>query len=449
MVFLHMISLYLDRYAHFSIADLLVPFHSTYVKAANLGKWPVALGVFCFYIMITVYLTSLMLQKLPRTVWKAIHYSSYALVLIVSFHAGWTGTDVRALVYRIVALTLIALTTLALIVRIIFPRPAKSLAARVEGRRPNKLHGNVHKLVVKQLNFIADDVLEIKFSRKDEKPLPAWQPGSHITLHLPNGLQRQYSLCGNPDDRNIYTIAVLRVKESRGGSSWLHEQIHVGMQVEVTEPNNHFELEPAPEYVFIAGGIGITPIKAMIASLPPSSQWRLIYAGRTRASMAYVDELASEYGHRVQVHADDVQGGRIDLARHLHDYQGHVYVCGPEPMLENLAQIVPSQRLHFERFVALDRRSQVEKQPFEVVLARSKVEFTVEGDESLLDAIIKHGGALLSSCGEGVCGTCEVRVLRGNPVHLDSVMSDEEKDDLGVMYPCVSRAKSGELILDI
>jgi ferredoxin-NADP reductase/DMSO/TMAO reductase YedYZ heme-binding membrane subunit len=449
MVFLHMFSLYMDKYAHFSIPDLLIPFHSKYTKIASLGAWPIVLGVLCFYILIAVQGSSLMMRRLPRKYWKGIHYSSYALVLVVSFHAGWSGTDVRAIAYRVVAVLLIALTSIALIVRIVFPKPARTLSAKVEGRRANQLSENLQTLVVTKLWEPAEGIRAISFTRPDGSGLSSWQPGSHITLHLPNGLKRQYSLCGDAADQTNYTVAVLRAPESRGGSEWIHTELHVGMSMEISGPHNHFELEPASEYLFIAGGIGITPMKAMIEGLPARRQWNLLYAGRSRSSMAFADELSRTHGKNVTIHADDEVGGRVNLDEVLAGFKGQVYACGPEPLLNALIERVPSDRLHFERFVAVDRSEEAVAREFTVTLQRSNKTFTVAADETLLDALAAQGSPLISSCGEGVCGTCEVRVLRGTPQHLDSVMSDEDKDSLGVMYPCVSRAESEELVLDI
>jgi ferredoxin-NADP reductase len=222
-----------------------------------------------------------------------------------------------------------------------------------------------------------------------------------------------------------------------------------GMEIEVSGPHNHFELEASTEYLFIAGGIGITPIKAMIESLPSRRQWRLLYAGRSRSSMAYADELLEMFGDRVIIHADDEQGGRPDIDKLLVDFKGHVYVCGPEPLLDALISKVAVERLHYERFSAVDRSSDFVPVAFEVTFSRSNRTISIEKDQSLLDEINKNGGALISSCGEGVCGTCEVRVLKGQPIHLDSVMSDEDKDAIGVMYPCVSRGSGSTLVLDI
>lgn len=449
MVALHMFSLYIDKYAHFSIQDLLVPFHSSYTKVKALGKIPVALGVICAYLMVAVQSTSLMMRVLPRRFWKAIHYSSYAVVLMVSFHAGWTGTDTRAWMYRIVALTLIMFTTVALIVRILFPKPAKTLAAKVEGRRPNQLKESISEVVVKDLTFSAKDVLSITFEKPDKSDFPIWSAGGHITLHLPNDLKRQYSLCGDPADRSKLAIAVLKAENSRGGSRWIHEELRVGARLNISGPQNHFELEPASNYYFVAGGIGITPMKAMIETLPANRNWKLLYLGRARQNMPFADELVKSYGNRVLIHARDEHASRADLALNLHDFSGHVYTCGPESMLEQLQSIVPADRLHFERFAAVDRSAEFIAHEYEVELNRSRKAFTVGPKENLLKAIMKNGGDLISSCGEGVCGTCEVRVLAGEPLHLDSVMNDVDKNEIGIIYPCVSRAKSDKLVLDI
>jgi ferredoxin-NADP reductase/DMSO/TMAO reductase YedYZ heme-binding membrane subunit len=446
---IHMASLFIDTYAAFTLQDLFIPFHSQYQKIAWLGGWPIALGVICTYILIAVQVTSLMMKKLPRKYWKAIHYSSYALVLLVSFHAGWSGTDVRSWAYRITALMLITLTTVALIVRILVPKSAKTLSAKVELRRANQNLENLHNVLVDRVTPLAEGILGFDFVLPDRSNLNPWVPGAHVTLHLPGELKRQYSLCGDPADRSRYSIAVLESPTSRGGSQYIHENLKLGMNIEVSGPHNHFELEASHEYLFIAGGIGITPIKAMIESLPSRRQWRLLYVGRSRSSMAYATELQEIFGDRVTVHADFEEGRRADLDAILDGFDGHVYVCGPEPLLEALTSKVPVDRLHYERFSAVDRSEDAIVEAFEVTLERSQKTVTVEKDQSLLEVLNENGGAIISSCGEGVCGTCEVRVLRGQPIHLDSVMSDEDKDAIGVMYPCISRGTGSTLVLDI
>jgi ferredoxin-NADP reductase len=242
---------------------------------------------------------------------------------------------------------------------------------------------------------------------------------------------------------------VLESPVSRGGSKYVHNEIKAGMSVTVSGPHNHFELDAATHYLFVAGGIGITPIKAMIESLPNRREWTLLYSGRSRKTMAYANELEDVFGDRVIVHADDEQGGHANLKSLLDGFKGHVYVCGPEPLLDALIELVPADRLHFERFNAIDRAQEATDEAFQVTMSRSKKTIEVAKGESLLLALNKNGGALISSCGEGVCGTCEVRVLQGQPVQLDSVMSDEDKDEIGVMYPCVSRGTGTSLVLDI
>lgn len=446
---LHMFSLWADDYAHFSVPDLFVPMHSTYTLVKQLGPYPVALGVVCFYFMVAVQFTSLLMRVLPRRLWKGIHYLSYATVLLVSFHAGWTGTDTRAWLYRVTAIGLIMLTTVALVVRILLPKSARTLSAVVEQRRPNKRSGETQMLRVRNLTHPADGVLGIELAPVAGGQLASWLPGSHITLHLPDGMKRQYSLCGDPAERESFQIAVLRAAESRGGSRWLHEQLAVGDTLEVSGPHNHFELEPSGRYIFVAGGIGITPIKSMIESLPARRDWSLLYTGRSRTSMAFAAELALAYPDRVTIHANDEAGGPPDLAAFLAGRDGEVYVCGPERLLEAITALVPSDRLHFERFSAVAREGDPPAHSVEVTMSRSRRTFTVEPGQSILDGINRHGGAVISSCGEGVCGTCEIRVLSGEPWHLDSAASDEDKDELSVMYPCVSWARGATLTVDV
>ena len=396
---LHMFSLWIDSYAPFSAADLFIPFHSTYVQVESLGKWPIVLGVICAYLLIAVQSTSLLMKVLPRKFWKAIHYLSYVVVLLVSFHAGWSGTDVRAWLYRVVAILLIMLTTAALVVRILFPKSARSLAATVEKRRPNQRAEIKRTMYVRSISNPADGIKSLTFADAQVSELPSWVPGSHITLHLPDGMKRQYSLCGDPAERSGYEIAVLRAAESRGGSAFVHEQLVEGSTIEVSGPYNHFELEPAGDYIFIAGGIGITPIKSMIESLPQRRSWRLLYAGRSRASMAFANELAAQYPDRVTIHANDEQGHQPNLDEFIGTSQAPVYVCGPEPLLAALIEKVPAGRLHYERFAAVERDVAGGVAEYEVTLNRVGKSFTVSETENLLEAISKNGGALVSSCG--------------------------------------------------
>jgi len=279
MVGLHMVSLIFDQWLTFSPAEVLVPF------ATDFKPLPVALGILSFYLLVAIQGSSLIMNRLPRRFWKGVHYSSFVAVILISFHAGFTGTDVGTIWYRIVAIALIVLTAVAVVIRVITgtaTRPARRIdAARAApGGASPVPQPERRTLVVASAAPVADGVLGIRLEGRDPPVLPLWHPGAHLTLHLPNGLERQYSLCGDPADRHHYDIAVLRTTDSEGGSEWIHDHVVPGTSLEVSGPLNHFELEPAAGYLFIAGGIGITPMKAMLESLPPQRSWRLIYTGR-------------------------------------------------------------------------------------------------------------------------------------------------------------------------
>lgn len=447
MVLLHMGSLMLDGWLKFSVADLLVPF------ATEFKALPVALGIVAFYLLTAVYASSVVLHRLPRRFWKGVHYASYGTLLLVSFHAGLTGTDVGAAWYRVLAIALLAIAATAVLVRVVTrsgpvaadPRPESvaSAAARQSDVRPA-----TRAMIVEGARIVADEVYSIRLVPADGEPLPIWQPGAHITLHLPTGLERQYSLCGDPADRGRADIAVLHTRNSAGGSRWIHENVGPGMALKMAGPFNHFELEPAADYLFIAGGIGITPIKAMIESLPQRRSWRLVYLGRSRSTMAFVDELLANYPDQVSVHPGDEPGKGSDLDELIGQSDAEVYCCGPESLMAAVASRVPAARMHLERFVAVERAA-APARPVRVVCRRSGTEFSVAAGQSILAALEENGLPVLGSCRKGVCGNCEVRVLAGDPEHLDSVLDDADKDRFGVMYPCVSRATSDSLVLDL
>jgi ferredoxin-NADP reductase len=309
-------------------------------------------------------------------------------------------------------------------------------------------------MVVTSILIEADGILGIRLAaasgqRLPGNQLPLWQPGAHITLYLPNGLQRQYSLCGENADREHFDIAVLRTADSQGGSSWIHDFLSIGTALPVSGPRNHFELEPAADYLFIAGGIGITPIMGMIESLPPRRQWHLLYFGRSVESMAFAGQLRTRYPGRVTLIASGEARDPSDLASLIGDSPASVYCCGPEGLMQAVAGIVPPERLRLERFVAVDRSGQGVAGPVTVTAARSGKRFVVPAGQSLLEALEDNAVPILGSCRKGVCGNCEVRVVSGTPDHRDSVLDDTEKDLLGVMYPCVSRASTPDLVLDL
>jgi ferredoxin-NADP reductase len=283
--------------------------------------------------------------------------------------------------------------------------------------------------------------------------LPAWAPGAHVDLLLPGDLTRQYSLCGDPADRSGWRIAVLCEPESRGGSVHVHEELHEGAEVDVRGPRNHFELVPAPRYLFIAGGIGITPILPMVdAAASAGAAWELHYGGRSRRSMAFLESLEQLTGH-VTLHPQD-EVGLIDLDRLLGTPREDtlVYCCGPEPLLAAVEQRCrewPTGALHLERFAPKDVGEPVLTGSFEVELAGSGSTLTVPPEKSILSVVEEAGIAVLSSCQEGTCGTCETAVLAGEVDHRDSLLTPDEQAANDTMFICVSRAACPKLVLDL
>lgn len=308
-------------------------------------------------------------------------------------------------------------------------------------------------MVVTARRLIAQDVVELTLASPDGHELPAWEPGAHVDVVLPDGLTRQYSLCGDPDDRSRYRIAVLRESEGRGGSRRIHDEVMVGGRLGVQGPRNHFPLLPSPRYLFIAGGIGITPLLPMVsAAARARADWRLVYGGRTAASMSYLDELRS-WGERVTFWPED-RHGRIDLDALLGTPSPDtlVYCCGPEPLLAAVEQRCttwPRGALNVERFSAALGAEDYRNTGFEVELRQSGITLWVREDQSILDVLTEAGVYVPTSCTEGTCGSCETSVLEGEPDHRDVVLSEEEREANETMMLCVSRAKCSRLVLDL
>lgn len=300
----------------------------------------------------------------------------------------------------------------------------------------------------------AAGVVVLEFENPSDEPLPQWSPGAHIDLVLGPGLVRQYSLCGDPAERGSWRIAVLRELSGRGGSARVHDSVHAGNLVTVRGPRNHFTFEAAERYVFIAGGIGITPLLPMIAAAESTgADWILHYGGRSRSTMAFVDDLEAQYGPRVRVRAMDA-GGPLDLDAVLGTpcRDTLVYCCGPEGLLAAVEQRClswPSGALHVERFAARPTDPSAVDTPFEVKLAATGITLEVPVDRTLLEVVRGAGVAVPSSCEEGTCGTCETTVLAGCPDHRDSLLTDEEKEAGETMMLCVSRCLGTRLVLDL
>ena len=300
----------------------------------------------------------------------------------------------------------------------------------------------------------AEGVVVLELRDPTGADLPAWTPGAHVDLQLPGGLVRQYSLCSDPADRTMWQIGVLLEPAGRGGSAWVHDELLEGMDVDVRGPRNHFALVPSPRYVFLAGGIGITPIMPMAAAAERAgAEWEFHYGGRSRTSMAFVETLEAAHGPRVALHPQD-EVGLIDLDRILGTPLPDtlVYCCGPEPLLRAVEQRCaawPAGALHVERFAPKDVGEPVLTGAFEVELATSGLTLTVPPDRSILQVVEEAGIAVLSSCQEGTCGTCETGVLEGTVDHRDSLLTPEEQGANDTMFICVSRAACPKLVLEL
>ncbi|MFD9583837.1 PDR/VanB family oxidoreductase [Streptomyces sp. NPDC059980] len=305
------------------------------------------------------------------------------------------------------------------------------------------------ELVVARRESVADGVVALTLRDPRGAELPPWQPGAHVDVVLEPGLERQYSLCGDPAERREWRIAVLREPDGRGGSAHVHGRLTQGSVVRVRGPRNHFVLAPAPRYRFVAGGIGITPILPMLAAADAAgAEWTLLYGGRSRGSMAFTEELA-RYGQRVTLAPQD-ESGLLDLASVLDGVPDGtlVYCCGPGPLLDAVEAACPAEMLRVERFRPKPQEACGEAE-FEVVLERSGRSVTVAPGVSVLDAVRAAGVEVLFSCTEGTCGTCETDVLDGTPDHRDAVLSDEEREAGETMLICVSRCRGKRLVLDL
>jgi ferredoxin-NADP reductase len=305
-------------------------------------------------------------------------------------------------------------------------------------------------VVVAAVTRPADDVVELTLRAPDGAPLPAWTPGAHVDLLLDDECVRQYSLCGSPAEPDAYRVAVLHTPDSRGGSKRVHE-LAEGATVRIRGPRNHFPLVTSPRYLFLAGGIGITPLLPMIEEAETAgADWRLHYGGRSRRSMAYLPQL-DRYGDRVVVVPQD-EAGLLDVPGILSapDPRTLVYCCGPEPLLaavEEQCAAWPAGALHLERFSpkAVDAG---ENTSFELVLQSSGLRLTVPPDRTVLQVMRDAGVSVLASCLEGTCGTCETDVVEGDVDHRDSVLDPEEQEANETMMVCVSRCRGPRLVLD-
>ncbi|MEU8526765.1 MULTISPECIES: PDR/VanB family oxidoreductase [Streptomyces] len=337
--------------------------------------------------------------------------------------------------------------------------PMPTLEEPISGRGPGT---TVPRFVrVAERTSPAEGVAEL---RLEGSGLPGWQPGAHIDLVLPSGLVRQYSLCGDPADTGAYTVATRLIGEEqggRGGSAEVHEHLHEGAEIQIRGPRNRFPLVQAPAYVFVAGGIGITPVLAMVrAAAAAGADWRLLYCGRSRATMPYVDEvekLGLEGGRsETGVPPDGVRGRTTVVAEDesgLPDLgflagvapETEVYCCGPDGLMDAVSAAVPEGRApRLERFSA---SAPAGGTAFEVELRRSGRTVEVAAGQSVLAAVREQVPDVSYSCEQGFCGTCRQRVIAGEVEHRDELLTDAERDDS--MLICVSRCAGERLVLDL
>lgn len=303
------------------------------------------------------------------------------------------------------------------------------------------------------MRWAAEGVCLLDLEDVDRQSLGQAQAGAHVDLALPNGLVRQYSLVTVGSDLKTLTVGVKRDATSRGGSAYIHELLRLGTVLEVSEPRCNFELnEAAAHTVLIAGGIGITPIWAMVQRLRQLEvSWELHYATRNRGEAAFLRELA-DLGE-VSLHFDDEQDRRfLDVAGIIRGAPigSHFYCCGPAPMLavfEQACASFPPEQVHVEYFAP---KSEADLEGgFTVRLARSGMTLQVQPGQSILDTVRNAGIDSPSACEQGVCGSCETRVLGGTPDHRDSVLTDSEREKGATMMICCSGSKSPELVLDL
>jgi ferredoxin-NADP reductase len=316
-------------------------------------------------------------------------------------------------------------------------------------------HALTRPVVVERVSAAADGIVKLRLVAPDGVALPRWAPGAHIDVECGDtGISRQYSLCGDPADTRAFEIAVLRETQSRGGSAWVHDSVSEGMRVTIRGPRNHFRLdEEGRRAIFIAGGIGITPVSAMARRARElGMDYELHYSGRSRATMAFIDELAQLHGERLHLHVSD-EGTRNDFGALRVDDATRIYACGPARMLDALracSQRWPEDALCVEYFAtSAGKLDPAEEHAFEVELKDTGLVLSVAADQTVLDALRAANIDVQSDCEEGLCGSCEVRVLAGEIDHRDVVLTRAERETNQRMMTCCSRAKGQRLVLEL
>lgn len=311
---------------------------------------------------------------------------------------------------------------------------------------------------VRTLRHEADGIISIELVPAGGVSFPPFEAGAHIDLHLPSGLVRSYSLLNGQDERHRYHLGVLNDRGSRGGSRWVHEQLRVGSQIAISVPRNHFALdEQASHTVLVAGGIGVTPILCMARRLKDLGRsFELLYLARSRAHAAFVDDIEA-LGAPVTWHFDAERGGPPDLRAMLAERPAgsntHYYACGPAPMLDAFEKSCAElgyANVHIERFTAVEVAAATDaRSSYTVELRKSGKVVQVSSAQTLLDAIRACGVEPETSCEDGICGSCETRVIEGRPDHRDSVLSNAEREASKTMMICVGGCRSERLVLEL
>lgn len=328
------------------------------------------------------------------------------------------------------------------------------VTAKATEATPAKASDGLIEVRVTAIRYAARDTHLYEFTRLDGKPLPAYEPGAHIDLHLPNGLIRQYSLINAEPNPATYTVGIKRDPASRGGSRYVHDDLRVGKTLKISAPRNNFALvESAKHVVLFAGGIGITPIWCMVQRLEQLGRpWTLYYAARSRSDMAFLQSL--EAMAPAQFHFDDEAAGKfLDVTSIIAETpkDAHLYCCGPTPMLKAFEAATtdwPREQIHVEYFTP---KQEVDKKAggFVVELARSGQEFVIPEGKSILQVLLDAGVDVDYSCELGICGACEQRVISGTPEHRDAILTEEEQASNTKVMICCAGCKSDRLVLDL
>lgn len=309
------------------------------------------------------------------------------------------------------------------------------------------------ELLVTERQTEADGVVSLSFVSANGQELPKWTPGAHLDLTVGEGLTRQYSLCGDVCETQLWKIGVLHQPKGRGGSEFIHENINVGDTLRARGSRNNFDLVDSERYLFIAGGIGITPILPMVRHVASQGRpWTLLYGGRSRQSMAFLDELRKIEGGELIIAPED-EVGLLDLEAYLGIPTDNtsVYCCGPGPLLDVVEALClewPAGALQIERF-APSARPIATGDAFDVKVKHSDIKVQVPTHATMLEVLEGAGCVIQSSCRAGICGTCLVYVTEGEPEHHDDLLTDEQQASNKMMLPCVSRSKTASLTIEL